>query len=146
MSDEPQAGFESRGVSRRAAVLAVAAVVVAAVVVAALVGGAVAVRGVLVGGVLGAAFVAAGPWLIEPIVRSSPSAAVPAAVALFIGKAMVAVAVLLVIDGSEAATDWLSLRALVLTLVAVVVVAINLQLVDFLNRRSLTYDLDRPAE
>lgn len=138
--------FEPGGVSRTAAVTAVAAVVVVAVVVAAVLDGWFAARGAVVGGLLGAAFVSAGPWMLKPLIRDNPTAAMPAAVALFLGKAIVAAGVLFAIDSSASITDWLSIRALVFTLVAVVLVSLNLQILDFANRRTLTYDLDEPTD
>ncbi len=133
--------IQSRGVPVRVAVLAVAVTVALAVAVAAIGFGAEAARGAVVGGLVGAAFAAAGPWIIEPLVRDNPGAALPAALVLFLGKGMIVVAVLLLLARWESAQDWLSVRAVALTMLAVVLVALNLQLLDFRNRRVPTYDL-----
>ncbi|MEV7397044.1 hypothetical protein [Aeromicrobium sp. NPDC092404] len=133
--------IESRGVPARVAAVVVVVSVAIAVAVAAIGFGAEAGRGAAVGGLVGAVFVATGPWILEPLIRSNPSAALPAAMVLFIGKGMVVVAVLLLLARSDSAQDWLSVRAVALSMLAVVLVALNLQLVDFRNRRVPTYDL-----
>lgn len=132
----------SRVPSRRASVAVLVAVVALVTVVLAVIRGAESAAGAGFGGVAGLVFVLSGPWLLEPVVRRSPAAALPAAVGLYTVKAVAAIVLLAAVVEVDSVGRRLDPAGIAAALVAVAVVWTGLQIWGWQRGRVPTYDLD----
>lgn len=135
----------SRVLSRRACVAILLAVVALATLALAVLRGAEGAAGAGFGGVAGLVFVLSGPWLLEPVVRRSPAAALPAAVGLYTVKAVAAIVLLAAVVEVDSVSRRLDPAGIATGLVAVAVVWTLLQIWGWQRGRVPTYDLDDTA-
>lgn len=137
--------MRSRVPSRRASVGILLAVVALVTAAAATLSGADGAAGAAFGGVAGLVFVLSGPWLLEPVVRRSPAAALPAAVGLYTVKAVAAIVLLAAVVEVDSVGRRLDPAGIASALVAVAVVWTGLQIWGWQRGRVPTYDLDDSA-
>lgn len=133
--------MRGRAFSRRTVLAILLALSAAVVVASAVAAGGRGAAGAALGAGAGLAFVLAGPWLLEPVMRRSPGAALPAALGLYTVKAVAALVLLAAFIELDRLSDALAPPALAAGLLVVALTWTALQIQGFVRGRVPTYDL-----